>query len=91
MDPILKFEAVDDDFLQQLANMIDSEWPRFAQDLEFSSREVQQLQSQNRPALAMLQQLKEKQQLTFGRLLELLKSNMMEQLGKYFHDVDIII
>ena len=77
LNPSLRSEVVGNDFLQELADMMGSEWPRFAQDLEFSSQEVQQIQSQDRPALAMLHQLRQKHQLTFGKLQELLKSNII--------------
>ena len=60
LDPSLASCELDDDTLQQLAHAIGDKWLSIACLLSFTATETEQIRSEEQPALAMLQKLKEK-------------------------------
>ena len=65
---------LDEDTLQQLADVIGDKWASIAQLLSLSTVEIEQIRSENCPARAMLQKLKEKGIVTHEQLCNCLQT-----------------
>ena len=65
---------LDEDTLQQLADVIGDKWPSIAQLLSFNTTEIEQFRNEDRPAQAMLQKLKEKGIVTHEQLCNCLQT-----------------
>ena len=82
LDPSRASCELDEDTLQQLADTIGDKWPSIAPLLSFTTVEIEQFKSEDCPALAMLQKLKDKGILTHEQLcshlqtISLLKSTI---------------
>ena len=82
LDPSLASCELDEDALQQLADVINEKWVLLAPLLSFSTAEIEQIRSEDCPAWAMLRKLKEKGILTHEQLcshlqtISLLKSTI---------------
>ena len=82
LDPSRANCELDEDTLQQLADVIGDKWASIAPLLSFTTAEIEQIKSENCPARAMLQKLKEKEILTHEQLcnhlrtISLLKSTL---------------
>ena len=74
LDPSLASCELDDDTLQQLIDAISDKWASIASLLCFTSAEIEQIKSENCPARAMLQKLKDKGTLTHEKLYHCLKT-----------------
>jgi len=68
LDPSLASCELDDDTLQQLAHATGDKWVSIASLLSFTATEIEQMRSEDQPALAMLRKLKEKGTLTHEQL-----------------------
>ena len=81
-DPIHANSELDEDTLQRLADAIGDKWDLIVPLLFFTTAEIEQFRSQDCPAQAMLQKLKEKGILTHEQLrtslqtISLLKSTI---------------
>ena len=68
LDPSHASCELDGDTLQQLIDAIGDKWASIASLLSFSAAEIEQIRSEDCPAQAMLQKLKEKGILTHEQL-----------------------
>ena len=68
LDPKLASCELNEDTLQPLADVIGDKWPSIASLLSFSTAEIEQIRSEDCPAWAMLQKLKEKGIVTHKQL-----------------------
>ena len=68
LDPKLASCELNEDTLQPLADVIGDKWPSIASLLSFSTAEIEQIRSEDCPAWAMLQKLKEKRIVTRKQL-----------------------
>ena len=68
LDPSRASCELDDDTLQQLADTIGDKWASIAPLLSFTTAEIEQFRSEDCPAQAMLQKLKEEGTLTHEQL-----------------------
>ena len=68
LDPSLASCELDEDTLQQLADAINEKWASLAPLLSFSTAEIEQIRSEDCPAWAMLQKLKDNGRLTHDQL-----------------------
>ena len=68
LDPSRANCELDGDTLQQLADVIGDRWASIASLLSFTTAEIDQIRSEDCPAQAMLQKLKEKEILTHEQL-----------------------
>ena len=68
LDPSLASCELDEDTLQQLADAIKVKWASLAPLLSFSTAEIEQIRSEDCPAWAMLQKLKDNGRLTHDQL-----------------------
>ena len=73
LDPSLASCELDNDTLQQLAHAIGDKWVSIASLLYFAATEIEQMRSEDQPALAMFHKLKEKGTLTHEQLCHCLK------------------
>ena len=82
LDPSRASCELDEDTLQQLADVIGDKWALIASLLSFTTAEIEQIRSEDCPAWAMLQKLKQKGILTHEQLcnhlrtISLLKSTL---------------
>ena len=67
-DPSHPSCELDDDTLQQLADVIGDKWASIAPLLSFSTADIEQIRSEECPARAMVQKLKDKGILTNEQL-----------------------
>ena len=67
-DPSRASCELDEDTLQQLIDTVGDKWASFAPLLSVTTAEIKQIRSQDYPAQAMLQKLKEKGTLTHEQL-----------------------
>ena len=67
-DPSHPSCELDDDTLQQLADVIGDKWASIAPLLSFSTAHIEQIRSEDCPAWAMLQKLKDNGTLTHEQL-----------------------
>ena len=74
LDPSLASCELDDDILQQLADVIGDKWASIASLLFFTTAEIEQIRSEDCPAGAMLQKLKEKGIVTHEQLCNCLQT-----------------
>ena len=68
LDPSLASCELDEDTLQKLADAINEKWASLAPLLSFSTAEIEQIRSEDCPAWAMLQKLKDNGRLTHDQL-----------------------
>ena len=68
LDPSCASCELDEDTLQQLADVIGDKWASLALSLSITTAEIEQIRSEDCPAQAMLQKLKEKEILTHEQL-----------------------
>ena len=68
LDSSLASCELDEDTLQQLADAIGDKWASLAPLLSFSTAEIEQIRSEDCPAWAMLQKLKDNGRLTHDQL-----------------------
>ena len=71
LDPSRASCKLDDDTLQQLADTVSDNWASVA---PFTTAEIEQIKSEDCPAQAMLQKLKEKEILTHEQLCSRLRT-----------------
>ena len=74
LDPSRSNCELDDDTLQQLADTISDKWVSLAPLLSFTTANIEQIKSEDCPAQAMLQKLKEKGTLTHEQLCSRLQT-----------------
>ena len=74
LDPSRANCELDDDTLQQLADTVGDKWASIASLLSFTTTEIEQIRSEDRPAQTMLQKLKEKGILTHKQLCNRLRT-----------------
>ena len=67
-DPSHPSCELDDDTLKQLADVIGDKWASIAPQLSFTTADIEQIRSEDCPARAMLQKLKEDGTLTHEQL-----------------------
>ena len=65
---------LDDDTLQQLADVIGEKWASIASLLSFTTADIEQIRSEDCPAQAMLQKLKDNGTLTHEQLCRQLQT-----------------
>ena len=68
LDPSHPSCELDDDTLQQLADVIGEKWASIAPLLSFTTTDIEQIRSEDCPARAMLQKLKDNGTLTHEQL-----------------------
>ena len=68
LDPKLASCELDEDILQQLADVIGDKWASIASLLSFSTADIEQIRTEDCPAQTMLQKLKEKGIVTHEQL-----------------------
>ena len=68
LDPKLASCELNEDTLQQLADVIGDKWPSIASLLSFTTADIEQIRSEDCPAQAMLQKLKDNGTLTHEQL-----------------------
>ena len=68
LDPSRASCELDEDTLQQLADVIGDKWASIAPLLSFTTAEIEHIRSEDCPAQAMLQKLKDKGILTHEQL-----------------------
>ena len=68
LDPSHASHELDKDTLQQLADVIGDKWASFASLLSFTTADIEQIRSEDCPAQAMLQKLKDNGRLTHEQL-----------------------
>ena len=68
LDPSRANCELDEDTLQQLADVIGDKWASIVPLLSFTTAEIKQIRSEDCPARAMLQKLKDKEILTHEQL-----------------------
>ena len=68
LDPSHASCELDDDTLQQLADVIGDKWASIAVLLSFTTADIEQFRSEDRPAWAMLQKLKDNGTLTHEQI-----------------------
>ena len=74
LDPSRASCELDEDTLQQLADVTGDKWASIAALLSFTIAEIEQIRSEDCPAQAMLQKLKEKEILTCEQLCSRLRT-----------------
>ena len=74
LDPSLASCELDDNILQQLADVTGDKWPSIAPLLSFNTTEIEQIRGKDCPARAMLQKLKAKGILTHEQLCSRLQT-----------------
>ena len=74
LDPSLASCELDDDTLQQLANTIGDKWISIAPLLSFPTADIEQIRTEDCPAQAMLQKLKETGIVTHEQLCSRLRT-----------------
>ena len=74
LDPSLASCELDEDTLQQLADVIGDKWASIATLLSFTTAEIEQIKDGNCPAKDMLQKLKEKGIVTHEQLCTRLRT-----------------
>ena len=74
LDPSCASCELDDNTLQQLADATGDKWASIAPLLYFTTAEIEQIKSEDCPAQAMLQKLKEKEILTHEQLCSRLRT-----------------
>ena len=74
LDPSRASCELDEDTLQQLADATGDKWASLASLLSFTTAEIEQIKSEDCPAQAMLQKLKEKEILTHEQLCSRLRT-----------------
>ena len=77
LDPSLASCELDDDTLQQLTEAIGDKWASIVSLLPFTATETEQVRSEDSPAWAMLQKLKEKGILTHEQLCSCLRTILL--------------
>ena len=73
-DPSHPSCELDDDTLKQLADVIGDKWASIAPQLSFTTADIEQIRSEDCPARAMLQKLKENGTLTHEQLCRQLQT-----------------
>ena len=74
LDPSLASCELDEDTLQQLADVIGDKWASVVPLLSFTTAEIEQVRSEGCPAQAMLRKLKEKGIMTHEQLCSHLRT-----------------
>ena len=74
LDPKLASCELNEDTLQQLADVIGDKWPSIASLLSFTTADIEQIRSEDCPAQAMLQKLKDNGTLTHEQLCRQLQT-----------------
>ena len=74
LDPSHANRVVDEDSLQQLADVIGDKWTSIAPLLSFTTAEIEQIRKEEHPAQSMLQKLKDNGTLTHEQLCTQLRT-----------------
>ena len=74
LDPSYASFELNEDTLQQLADVIGDKWASIASQLSFITAEIEQIRKEKRPAQSMLQKLKDNGTLTHEQLCSQLRT-----------------